>query len=393
MIARLNKRQRVIIHFTFLVLSLSTSEAVAQKPDTSLLVKPVSNTGFYEKLWQVPGLYRNDKAALIQQFSLVGRYHGQYWNVNAEQGSAKGWENRRMYFGAEAILFHKFTVHAQFKISEDFNPFYEGLYQAYVKWAPSESLSLSAGRLDYLYTGLERSVSSTRIVTIERGLLPNQLLPNEVVGTLVQGKSGKVSYRAGIFSGSIGDEFTNFEGGFGALASFGFELPLLYKNGSIHVDYLYNNGNSLNNAFKPYSHIISLWHHGQSGAFSSGVEFVAANGTGEHKSLLGITVMPKLIIGKSLILKGDQLEMAVRYQYAESKGENGLLLQKRYEQDVVPSGSGNIYQAIYTGLNWLLCGDKLKLMTGLEYSVMKDSANDGGSFKGWSSSAGVRLYF
>jgi hypothetical protein len=32
-------------------------------------------------------------------------------------------------------------------------------------------------------------------------------------------------------------------------------------------------------------------------------------------------------------------------------------------------------------------------MAGAEYSRMKDSADDGGEFKGWTYLAGVRFYF
>jgi hypothetical protein len=48
---------------------------------------------------------------------------------------------------------------------------------------------------------------------------------------------------------------------------------------------------------------------------------------------------------------------------------------------------------VYTGLNYLLLGDRLKLMTCAEYSVMHDSAQDGGDFDGWTYLAGARLYF
>jgi len=69
-----------------------------------------------------------------------------------------------------------------------------------------------------------------------------------------------------------------------------------------------------------------------------------------------------------------------------------LNLQKRYEQEVT-SGSGDQYQAFYAGLNYYIYGYKLKLMAGAEYARMKDSADDGGDYKGWSYLAGVRFYF
>ena len=112
--------------------------------------KRIQEKGLYERLWEATRLYENEDNPVIQAFSIIGRYHGQYWSVDADQGSADGWENRRFYAGAEAVLFHNFTVQAQIKISEDFDPFYDGLYQAFVKWSPGEAFSLAAGRMDFL---------------------------------------------------------------------------------------------------------------------------------------------------------------------------------------------------------------------------------------------------
>ncbi len=50
--------------------------------------------------------------------------------------------------------------------------------------------SISVGRLDYLFTGYERSESSKKINTIERGLLVNQIMPAEVVGAHLTGTTG-----------------------------------------------------------------------------------------------------------------------------------------------------------------------------------------------------------
>jgi phosphate-selective porin OprO/OprP len=68
-------------------------------------------------------------------------------------------------------------------------------------------------------------------------------------------------------------------------------------------------------------------------------------------------------------------------------------LQPRYEQEVVHGGAGDQYQAVYGGVNYLLYGDRLELMTGVEYSAMHDSARDGGEFNGWTCFASVRVFF
>jgi hypothetical protein len=59
----------------------------------------------------------------------------------------------------------------------------------------------------------------------------------------------------------------------------------------------------------------------------------------------------------------------------------------------VPAGFDDRYQAVYAGINYLIFGNRLKLMAGAEHSEMLDSAHDGGEFSGWTCLAGVRVYF
>jgi len=252
---------------------------------------------------------------------------------------------------------------------------------------------LSVGRVDFLFAGLERTVSSSAIATVERGLVVNQLMPGEVVGAVTEGKAGRFSYRAGVLSGSIEEAFTEFKGGFGVVAGLGYNLPLFYETGSLHLDYLFNNGNPSNNALEPYDHVISLWHQGQSGAFGLGVDLTWAHGLDARPAVLGVTVIPTYVFAKNLIRKGDALQAVLRYQFAGSDGDGGLELQQRYEQKVVPNGSGNRYHAVYAGLNYLIFGNRLKLMSGVEYSVMHDSTNDRNAFNGWTFLTGVRVFF
>jgi len=71
----------------------------------------------------------------------------------------------------------------QISISDDFDPVYDNLYDAFIKWENTENnLAISFGRLDYVYTGMECSTSSKKIKTMERALLVNQIMPGEVFG-------------------------------------------------------------------------------------------------------------------------------------------------------------------------------------------------------------------
>lgn len=369
------------------------TEGWAADKERATFWKSLEEKGLYERVWEKLRFYEDEENTLIQAASVIGRYHGQYWSVESNEGHADGWENRRFYLGAEALCFRHVTLQAQIKISDDFDPFYDGLYQAFLEWSPTESFRMSAGRLDFLFAGLERSVSSTKMATFERGLLVNQLLPGEVVGAEAGGTLEGFSYRAGIFSGSIEKEFTHFAGGFGVVVGASCELPLLYESGDLHLDYLFNNGNPSNNAFEPYDHVVSLWHQARSGPFSLGLDVTWGHGLESCPVVFGVTVLPTYVFAKDVIRKGDAFQAVLRYQFADSDGDNGLQLQHRYEQEVVSGGFGNRYHAIYAGLNYLIFGDRLKLMTGAEYSAMHDAAEDGGDFDGWTYLAGIRVNF
>jgi phosphate-selective porin OprO/OprP len=106
----------------------------------------------------------------------------------------------------------------------------------------------------------------------------------------------------------------------------------------------------------------------------------------------GLTLEPTWMLLDELFGNSDPLQLALRYQYASSNEDNGLHLQRRYEEKVT-EGEGDNYQAFYAGLNYFLYGHKLKLMLGGEYARMDDDANDGGEYRGWTWFGAVRLYF
>ncbi len=378
----------VVIFPTFLVASQENEQSI-QSP------------AIFGNTWKGPRLYDNPQNSYLQKFSLVGRYHGQYWWASSEGNRARDWENRRMYVGFNAKLFSNITVEIQANLNDDLDPVYKGLYDAFIKWQPLESnFSISTGRLDYVYTGMERSTSSKRIKTMERALVVNQIMPGEVVGIYIHDTTGKFSYQTGLFSGSIKDEFTDFKGGYGILLGMQYNLPLFYETGSLHLDYLYNNGNVNNNAFKPYENILSLWHEGQVGAIGLGIDLTGAAGVAEQSDLFGLTLLPTFDIAHNLLMGEDKLQLSLRYHYATSSEEYGLQFNKRYEQPVT-SERGDSYNSFYLGLNYYLYQQKLKLMAGIEYFVMDGVADMDGEeiharerrVDGWISITGIRLYF
>ena len=354
---------------------------------------PEEVTSLYDRIWNAAVLYENKENSIIQSFSLIGRYHGQAWSVNADQGNAQDWENRRMIAGFSSTWFSDFTLQAQMYLKSGSEGLYNGLYEAFIEWAPQNAhVSIAIGRLDYLFTGFERSTSSKKINTMERGLLVNQVMPAEVVGVHLKGQKASISYHAGLFSGSIQEEFSDLHSGSALVVGAGIDLPLLMDEGKLHLDYLNNHSDRDGNAFRPYRHIVSLWHQGQSGRLGLGIDLTAALPRDADGHIWGLTLEPTWWLLNEVFAKNDPLQLALRYQFAKSSENNGLRLQRRYEEEVT-EGQGDRYHAFYAGLNYFLNGQKLKLMIGGEYAHMHDRANDGGKYRGWTWFGAVRLYF
>jgi len=173
-------------------------------------------------------------------------------------------------------------------------------------------------------------------------------------------------------------------------------LPIGTRDGSLHLDYLYNDGDKLNNAFEPYEHIVSLWHQGNGEDSSLGIDLTYAAGLEGVSDIWGLTILPTWDIAHSIAVGGDLLQLAARYHYASSDDPGGLAFARRYEQEVA-TGEGDRYQSLYLGLNYLLYAHKLKFMAGAEYFDMQNVINgdvpDGSDVDGWNFAIGFRMYF
>ena len=83
------------------------------------------------------------------------------------------------------------------------------------------------------------------------------------------------------------------------------------------------------------------------------------------------------------------VQLVGRYTFVESADPNGVRLG-RYENRVV-DGRGDRYHEVYVGLNWFVYGHELKLQTGLLYAWLHDEAGDGGEYRGWGWTTGLRI--
>ena len=338
----------------------------------------------YDKIWGLAHLYSNPDGFWLTDLKLIGRYHGQYVNVDSSRGNFDDWFNRRWRVGAEArILGGDWKLKGEINIDPDFDPFYRSLEEAYIAYQPSDAFNLTIGKHKPKWS-YEWATSSRKILTFERSLIVNSLLPLKSAGISANGDIDKWSYNAGIFSGALDREFGGFDAGIFALTSLGYDLSegSSLDASKVRFDYLYN-GDSSNNATAAYRHSFSLNHHLEAGQFSMGTDLLYASGF--DGDAWGFVVLPSYKIT-------DKLEVVARYSYAH--GDNNSLRGGRFARLVGGIGGGfrgEDHHAIYAGLNYYLYGHKLKIMNGIQYA---DMDVDGGSgYDAWTFFTGVRLYF
>jgi len=384
-----NCRLRMLKAFSTVVLALSlTSVAAAQVADRPIESKKTSLASVFDTLWALPVLYSDKSKPVVQRLALIGRYHGQYYTVDADElGNDSDWDNRRARIGVKAEFFRMISFEGQMNVDvdNDRSGLFDSVEDLYVDIEPSEDFGLSIGK-HKPYLTREWNTSSNRIKTMERSLLVNQIIPDKIYGVTAFGRGGGLLWRGGVFSGAYTDrwELPDFDGGYLLNASLGYDTG---KRGQVRLDYLYNDGDRLNFvATKPYEHSLSLNYNGIFGRLAITADLIYAAGSGEVSDVWGIVLMPYYNIT-------DKLEGVFRYTYAGSDAEGGIRLTSRYERkaDKLKEDRGDNYHSLYLGANYYIYGDKLKLMTGVEYSTA--DLRDGSDWGSWTWIGGVRFYF
>ncbi len=355
----------------------------------------------FDKIWGYAGLYKDDLNPILQEFKLRGRYHGQYWDVDADQGSQSHWEDRRSRFGFDAKLFgKKIEVRADFQSNDGFDDFYDGLVDAYIRWKPNSSISVTAGKTKPLLGQYDWLESTNSQPTFERSQIFNQLGINRATGLTAEGTKDELSWRAGIYSnstpsstggtGSFGDgEFGDFNGGISYTLGAGYDLKHLLdlEKADFRLDWLHSEREQGDLVLGKYDDIVSATFFVKEGYSAVVVEgFSATGGDGNNSDVFGFFIQPTYdIIPKKLQLVG-------RYSYANSEGSEGVVGQSRYERKVASNkGVGDVYHSLYGGAQYFIHGDKLKLIAGAEWATLENDKGD--SYDGLTLLTGIRLSF
>jgi hypothetical protein len=347
----------------------------------------------YDKIWGLATIYKNKDNPVIQEFKLRGRYQGQYHWVDSDQGNSDDWEDRRSRFGFDAKLFNQFEVRLDAQSSDEFDPFYNGLVDAYVKWKPSDSFALTVGRQKPQIAYYDFLQSTNNQPTFERSQIFNQLRVDRVVGAVLEGKVDKFTWQAGVYSNDIDLEFGQFDAGiaFGAGIGYNLKEALGTDKADLRFDWLHSDAdNDQATILDRYEDLFTTTFWVKEGRLGLVTEFfLATGGDPGWDDAFGFYIQPTFDIIK------DKLQAVGRYSFSVGDGNNSIQAQSRYERtapEITGSGRGENYNAFYGGLQYFIYGDKLKLMAGAEYATL-DGGGNGGDFDGWTVLTGVRFSF
>lgn len=366
----------------------SLLSATAGPPDASRSISS-TNESTLDALWARAVLYRDDANPILQEFKLRGRYQGQYHQVDSRQGDSDGWEDRRSRFGFDAKLFEKkIEVRADFQSNDGFEDFYAGLVDAYIRWKPNSSFTLTAGKLKPLVGYYDFLQSTNEQPTFERSQIFNQLNVDRVTGITAEGKAGDFSWHSGLYSNDIDNEFGQFDAdvAFSLGGAYKFAKQVGLEKAEVRIDWLHSERDPATNVLARYDDIVSatLWF--KDTAWSLVAEaYLATGGTGTDEDVFG-----GFIQGTYDIIP-KKLQAVARYSHTSGDGPSSVRRQTRYESFAV-NGRGDSYDALYLGAQYFIHGDKLKLLGGVEYSKL-DGGPPARDFEGFTYFSGVRLSF
>lgn len=352
---------------------------------------PTAEESSWKDLWNLATLYKNDQNPFIQEFKLRGRYQGQYHWLDSDQGNTDGWENRRSRFGFDAKLFgKKIELRLDAESNDEFDPFYEGLVDAYIKWKPADSFSLTVGRQKPQIGAYDWLESTNTQPTFERSQIFNQLRVDRATGAVAAGTVEHFTWQAGVYANDVDREFGQLEGGLSYGAGIGYQFVELtgLKKADLRLDWLHSDHEAEDTVLDRYDDLLSATLYLQDGRWSLVTE--AFHGSGDNASdVFGFFVQP------SYDLIEKKLQLVARYTFSTGDGPDSVIAQSRYERtapELTGGGRGDQYQAGYLGLQYFLNGDKLKLVAGVEYAKLEGGGN-GGDFDGVTALTGIRFSF
>jgi len=342
--------------------------------------------------------YKGD--GFVKSARFLGRYQGQFISQQEDVNDTLNngyheYQHRRFRLGFEVELANDLTFYTEANIADGReltqDRFINDFQDFYIEWEPSDDLLVRIGKQKQHITR-EDVESSKRIKSVERSAIVNEIAGARAWGAVVEFQTGEFRHEIGgwLYGGHRADpNWVDFS------SNGGFNYNVAYPvsdTTTLHFDYVYADNGGGNFAtegdaatgFGPnYEHAFALGAEVEAGRFQMITDVIVALNRTESGALgragsippgndtWGFYVQPSYDIT-------EKLEAVFRYAYMDEG-------QEQRTQRFPTRQRVENYHTVYAGLQYFICGEKLKLMGGYEYASgdIFDSNNDvsGGSWQ------------
>ena len=369
-----------------------------------------------DPIWSRAVLFEDNDNPWIQQLAVMGYYQfGGSWGTAEVEGQPDNvgldtTRTRRARLGARAKIFGNTEIETvgEFAGRGD----YQRLVRLKARTRVLDNHYVEYGKFQPRF-GIEQSKDPSQLLTPERSLLANMLMPAETMGVAFVQDCLPWAWSLGWFSSDFDRYVPGLEGNGFLAASIAYEGGERLEDGRAmrtrwHLDYLHNldedgsetiprynvagrrsaNGDQLIGRNPSFRHLLSTGVELETERFLFEGDFQLANG---ETNAWGMTITP------SYWAVPGTLRVVGRYHYADSDDAGalvgGLGVGNDPFFDQSPLFVGDEFHSFYLGANLHLYRDRVVVMNGLEYALMKDEAGGGFETDAWIWHSGASVSF
>lgn len=390
----------------------SALPAIAGPDPIVTTLEPAPCGDWCDTLKSIGTVYKNKENAYVQELKFFGRYQYQVGSISGNDVNGDGFNtnftnHRRFRLGAQMKFANYFKLKANVNLVadtklKDGGELNWGIPNARAAAFDEAKLTFDAGKafgfdsfdsLSFTYgrqklkMGQEGHSSSKKIKTIERSALGNTVYRSaRPVGFTVDASKGSWKGAASIFSDKISDDMWESAAGEwnAGLAYYVSATKTFDNENQLIMDFIYHDDSSDNIAdWIGYDWAASVAYLGNVDRWGYVANIIVGDhGDNDTNPDRGGAFYGGLATGTYELIEGT-LEAVAQYQWQGSSESEGVRTNSRvFRADNggdVNSGRGDSHHSLYGGLNWYLCGDNAKIMTGVEYQNLStpDGTADG----------------
>lgn len=342
-------------------------------------------------------VYKSKENPYIQKIKFFGRAQIQMAYVDGSGNDGDFNQDfdefRRLRAGAEVAFLNGFKLKGNVNFVKDNKPKggerefgYHNFDQLKLSYSKKDVLGFDKAGITYgrhkIKTSWEEATSSKKIKTVERSAIANKAATARGTGVTLSSSKGAWDGTLGLFSTKKSEEAW---GGWNEKVAFYLGSEYECQNGTLQAFYLYagDENKTYDDTFDydwvtslAYNHDVADWNLTYNGIL------------GENRDDQGLFYGFVFLATTDIV--EDKLEFATRYYYQGAEEAGGISANSRYlgrvKDGKAKDGDIQNHHSIYAGLNWYLCGDHSKVMTGVELEQAGDV--DTGTL--W---AAYRMYF